>query len=191
MKKYWLTIFIAISSLTLFAQEENQDEEKGFRKDKLFVGGNFGLSFGNYTFINVSPQIGYRFTDHFAAGTGINFQYVSLKEKYTNGDLFRKASQGVVGLNVFGRVYPIRQFMLQAQPEANYIFGKEIYYDSDPRQEYKLDTRIVPSLLLGGGLVLPAGRGATIISVFYDVLQKEGAPYGRRPIVNFTFNVGL
>ena len=96
-----------------------------------------------------------------------------------------------VGLNLFGRVYPIQNFMLQVQPEANYVFGKEIYYDSSPRQEYTMDARIVPSLLLGGGLVLPSGRGATIISVFYDVLQNENSPYSNRPIFNFTFNMGL
>ena len=193
MKKHWLTLLALVISVFLFAQdvEEGEEKPKGFQKEKLFVGGNFGLTFGNYTLINVSPQIGYRFSEHFAAGTGVNLQYISLKEKYTNGENYRKTSQGVVGLNVFGRVYPIQQFMLQVQPEMNYVFGKEIYYDSDPRQEYKLNTRIVPSLLLGGGLVIPSGRGAMIVSVFYDVLQEDYAPYGKRPVINFTFNVGL
>ena len=172
-------------------EEEMEEKQKGFQKEKLFVGGNFGLTFGNYTLINVSPQIGYRFTKLFAAGVGINLQYISVKEKYTNGDLYRKSTQGVTGLNVFGRVYPIKQFMIQVQPEMNYVFGKEIYYDTNPRQEYKLDAAIVPSLLLGGGLVIPSGRGAFITSVFYDVLQDVNSPYGNRPIVNFTFNVGL
>lgn len=190
MKKYLLLILVLLSSYVLFAQEE-EEKQKGFQKDKVFFGGNFGVGFGNITRINISPQIGYRFTDHLAAGTGINFQYVAVKEKYSNGNLFYKSLQGVVGLNVFGRLYPIRQFMLQVQPEANYIFGKEIYYDSNPRQEYTLDTKIVPSLLTGGGLVLPSGRGAMIIAVFYDVLQHESSPYGNKPILNFTFNVGL
>lgn len=191
MKKHWLTIVTLLCVAFSFAQEESEEIKKGFQKEKIFVGGNFGLSFGNYTLINVSPQIGYRFTNHFAAGTGINFQYVSLKERYTNGANFRKTSQGVVGLNVFGRVYPIQQFMIQVQPEMNYVFGKEIYYDTDPRQEYNLDSRIVPSVLLGGGLVIPSGRGAMILSLFYDVLQEDYAPYGKRPIVNFTYNIGL
>ena len=190
MKNYLLLLLVLLSSHVLLAQEE-EGKEKGFQRDKVFFGGNFGLGFGNITRVNISPQIGYRFTDHFAAGTGINFQYVAFKEKYSNGDLFYKASQGVVGLNVFGRYYPIRQFMLQVQPEANYIFGKEIYYDSNPRQEYTLNTKIVPSLLAGGGVVLPSGRGAFIISVFYDVLQDANSPYGNKPIMNFTFNVGL
>ena len=41
-----------------------QDSDgKGFDKSKLFVGGNLGLAFGTYTIINVSPLVGYHFTD--------------------------------------------------------------------------------------------------------------------------------
>ncbi|HVG14715.1 MAG TPA: hypothetical protein VM935_07135, partial [Chitinophagaceae bacterium] len=197
MKKFFVLVMAVIFTTVSFGQNERESEElkeekvKGFQKENLFVGGNFGLTFGNFTLINVSPQIGYRFNRYLAAGTGLNLQYISIKEKYTDGSLYSKTSQGVTGLNVFGRVYPIRQFMLQVQPEANYVFGKQIFYDSDPRQEYNLNSEIVPSLLMGGGLVLPSGRGAFIASVFYDVLQKENSPYGNRPILNFTYNIGL
>jgi hypothetical protein len=187
-----LVTFLSIAMIG-FAQDEKEEKEKGFRKENLFVGGNFGLSFGNYTLINISPQIGYRFSELFAAGVGINLQYVSLKSKDYNGDAYYKTSQGVTGLNVFGRVYPIKHFMLQVQPELNYIFGKEKYFETSYQtaQEYNLNAEIVPSLLLGGGLVLPSGRGAFITSVFYDVLQNNNSPYGSRLIVNFTYNVGL
>jgi len=189
-----LIVAFCTSTLFSFAQEQGEEKEekvKGFQKEKLFVGGNFGLTFGSYTLISISPQIGYRFTDFVAAGVGLNLQYVQIKEKYTNGELYWKSTQGVTGLNVFGRLYPLRQFMIQVQPEMNYIFGNEIYYDTNPEQEYKLDAQIVPSLLVGGGLVIPSGRGALITSVFYDVLQDPASPYGKRAIVNFTFNIGL
>ena len=191
-KVFLIGFFLCISMLS-FSQEKEEKEEKlkGFQKEKMFVGGNFGLTFGSYTLINVSPQVGYRFSDLFAAGVGINLQYISIKDKYSNGELYSKTSQGVTGLNVFGRLYPLKQFMLQVQPEGNYVFGKQIFYDTDPRQEYKLDAQIVPSLLMGGGLVLPSGRGAFIMSVFYDVLQDSNSPYGKRPIINFTYNIGL
>jgi hypothetical protein len=194
LKKAVLVFTLCISTFFVFGQDEEPEKEKGFQKEKLFVGGNFGVSFGSYTFINISPQIGYRFTDHFAAGVGLNLQYVSDKLEDYNGDTYYKTEQGVTGLSVFGRVYPIRQFMLQVQPEVNYVFGKEKYFQTSyqPAQEYNLNAEIVPSLLLGGGLVLPSGsRGAFIISVFYDILQDPGSPYGKRAIVNFTFNIGL
>ncbi len=180
-----------LSTLLQAQQAEREEQPRGFQKEKLFLGGNFGLTFGDYTLINVSPQLGYRFTDFFAAGAGINGQYVSFRERYTNGDTYSRSSRGVVGLNVFGRIYPIPQIMLQAQPEANYVFGKDKWYDSNPPQVYKSDAAIVPSLLLGGGAVIPSGRGALIISVFYDVLQDDASPYGKRPIYNFGYNIGF
>jgi hypothetical protein len=183
-------LFVTMLCLGQQEPEEKDEKEKGFQKDRLFVGGNFGLSFGNYTFINVSPQLGYRFNRFLAAGAGVNLQYVGIKQKYSNGDLYSKTSQGVAGLNLFGRVYPIQQFMLQVQPEANYVFGKQRNYFTDRIDEIRVK-EIVPSLLAGGGLVLPSGRGAFIASLFYDVLQKESSPYGNRPIINFTYNIGL
>jgi len=188
------TIFILIvlaSSLCSFAQDEPTNEKKGFQKEKLFVGGNFGLSFGTYTLINISPQVGYRFTDYVAAGLGINAQYISEKVyNYYNGQADYKISRGVTGLNVFGRVYPINQIMLQIQPEANYVFGNTKYYNSSIGTT-KLDALIVPSLLIGGGAVIPSGRGSFIASLFYDVLQNINSPYGARPIYTFGYNVGL
>src|SRR5574338_224320 len=188
MKKLLLLVLLMTAVVAfLHAQDENNNEKKkGFDKNKLFIGGNFGMTFGDYTLINVSPQIGYRFNQYFAAGTGINFQYVSLKERYYyTGDPVDKISQGVVGLNIFGRVYPFRQLMLQAQPEMNYIFGKIKYYN--PPSRTNLDASIVPSLLLGGGVVFPAGNGGFIISVFYDVLQKPNSPYSDKPFFNFGY----
>lgn len=193
MKKYLILLTTLVcSSHALRAQDtESGEPKKGFQKEKLFVGGNFGLTFGDYTLINISPQLGYRFNSMFAAGFGINGQYVSIKDRnaYT-GDPFRKVSQTVFGLNAFGRVYPIRNIMLQVQPEANYLFGKQIYY-GPPKEEYRLDAMIAPSLLAGGGAVIPSGRGEMLITIFYDVLQNENAPYGRRPIYNIGYNISF
>lgn len=195
MKHILFSSLLFFLSLTVLAQdgEEGNEEKpkKGFQKEALFVGGNFGLSFGNYTVINLSPQLGYRFNRFISAGVGINGQYVSVRDRYSNGNTFRKTSQGVVGLNVFGRVYPIEQVMLQVQPEANYVFGKETYFDTYPRTEYKMDAEIVPSLLVGGGLVIPGGRSSAMIYLMYDVLQKDNSPYGKKPFINFGVNLNL
>src|SRR5687767_1339338 len=73
MKIKYLLAICLFSTLTLplFAQDE-EEPKKGFDKDKVFIGGNFGLSFGDFTLINVSPQLGYRFNNVLAAGVGIN-----------------------------------------------------------------------------------------------------------------------
>src|SRR5581483_2219097 len=139
---------------TTFAQDEEEPAKKGFDKNKLFLGGNFGLGFGSVsTLINVSPQIGYRFNRYFAAGTGVNFIYSSYNYQYITGENY-KESYGVTGLNIFGRVYPIDFLFLQVQPELNYTWGKDKFADNTT---YKLDSKFVPSLLAAvARLFLPA-----------------------------------
>jgi hypothetical protein len=73
------------------------------------------------------------------------------------------------------------------QPEANYIFGNIKYYQPT-EQTYQMNAEIIPSFLIGGGYAIPSQRGAFITTVMYDVLQREGSPYGNRPIVNFGYN---
>ena len=193
MKNIFLTLFVFLfTGAQLLAQEREEGAQpKGFQKENLFVGGNFGLAFGDYTLINISPQLGYRFNNYLAAGFGINGQYVSEKLRDGWGNTHSKYTRGVIGLNVFGRVYPFKFLMLQAQPEMNYIFGKDTYYTGNMPGTYNFGAEIVPSLLLGGGAVLQQGRGALVISVMYDVLQRDYSPYGRKPIYNFGYNIGL
>lgn len=187
MHKIVLVILFAINEMTAFSQEE--EPKRGFDKSRLFFGGNFGLSFGNYTFINVSPQVGYRFTDWFAAGAGPNFQFTSYKNRI-NGNTISRENYGVLGLNAFGRIYPIQQVFLQVQPEGNYTWGKYKFY-GPPEYTSDLEGKIVPSLLLGAGGAIPAGRGAFIVMAQYDLLQNERTPYGNRVFYNFGYNVGF
>lgn len=185
MKKLSLIALLLFGTLLLHAQDEEAPKQ-----NKFFAGGNFGLSLGRYTLINLNPQVGYRFNRFLGAGLGLNLVYASQKEKDAYGNNYRKVVQGITGLNSFVRIYPIQQFMIQVQPEANYIFGKQIFYQP-VKETYKLDAEIVPSLLVGGGLVTPTARGAMLFTLMYDVLQNPDSPYGNRPIVNVGFNVNF
>jgi len=170
---------------TYQSPEKETEPVKGFDPSKLVFGGNFGGSFGNFTFINVSPQVGYRFTPHFIAGGGINFIYQSQKYGASTalGNTDVKESLGYAGLNVFARVLPVNFLFVSAQPEVNYNWGKVKYMDIDYPSD-KLEGKIVPSFLVGGGLVL--GRGM-MISAQYDLLQNARSPYGDRVFFGFGF----
>lgn len=191
MKKLMLVLVLfGVVGTNAYSQEEEPLEVKGFDKSKLFFGGNFALNFGNITIINISPQIGYRFNRFLAAGVGLNGQYSSFRRQYINGQTASRENYGVAGFNVFGRVYPIQQVLLQVQPEANYTWGKLKTY-GPPDQVLKLEGKIVPSVLLGAGAAIPAGRGAFIAMIQYDVLQNERSPYGNRAFYNFGYNMGF
>ena len=99
MKKFKQVLLAAIVMAIVFpaqAQEEKEIEkekkESKFDKERLFFGGNLGLSFGDMTFINISPQVGYQFSQYFAAGGGINFISSSYTIRDYNGDKLYKDS---------------------------------------------------------------------------------------------------
>jgi hypothetical protein len=189
MKKLVMLFFIAGFMITQQAVAQNENPEpaqKGFDKSKLFLGGNFGLGFGTTTSIILSPQVGYRFNDYLAAGAGVNFNYYSYKNFYTNGADYSRTSLGYTGLNVFGRIYPVKYILLQAQPEINYTWGGVKYYDGAKESI----GQFVPSFLIGGGAVIPTGgrNGALLLMIQYDVLQQTYAPYGNRAFFSMGYN---
>lgn len=185
MKKFGFMLVVMLSLVQLVSAQQ-MDSPSGFDKSKLFFGGNFGLNFSSgYSLINISPQVGYHFTDQFAAGFGLNYIHYGYTD-YSN----LKYSQNYGGLNVFGRFYPIQYLFIQAQPELNYIWGK-VKDNSSNEVLYKIPTQLVPSLLLGGGAAIPAGPGAITISILYDVIQNQWSPYYHQAIYAFGYNIGL
>lgn len=128
----------------------------------LEIGGNFGLAFGsNTTSVVIAPQLGYAINPYVTLGGGINYSYYS----HSKTDV----SQNYCGLNLFGKVRPIQNIILQAQPE---IF--RVWSDSDKESTSEL----VPSFLIGAGIIVPMGsRGGMSLMLNYDVVQNKYSPY--------------
>jgi hypothetical protein len=178
---------LLITGICLMQYAQAQDSESsGFDKSKLFVGGNLGLAFGYATIIKVAPQVGYHFTDMFAAGVGLNYSYYNYDQGYN-----QEFKETYLGMSLFGRVYPLQQFFIQVQPELNYVWGSG-YFPTDNYYEYKKVNQFVPSLLLGGGAAIPTGpNGALTISVMYDVIQNPYSPYWHQAVYGFGYSMGF
>jgi hypothetical protein len=180
-KKFGLLIAALAWGCSLFAQEETGQDGRKFDANRLVFGGVMGASFGDFTFVQVSPQVGYAFNQYLTAGGGVNFIYSSDKFGGTT------SQYGYAGLNVFGRIFPVKFLVLTVQPELNYNWGK-VKYDIPGVPDQTLDGKFIPSLLLGGGVVIPTGgRGNMLLTLQYDVLQNNRSPYGRNAFVNFGF----
>jgi hypothetical protein len=188
MKNIRCIVLLAVFSC-LFQLAKAQDEEpqtKGFDKSKLFFGGNFGASFGSYTFINVSPQVGYQFNKYFAAGLGVNLIYSSLRYDDAYGNTLYKDKSGYTGLALFARAFPVRFLYLQVQPEYNYTWWTREYSNGYPSDKFN---GFVPSVLVGGGVAIPTGqRGAFLVGVSYDLVQDPRSPYGNGMFLNFGYS---
>lgn len=165
-------------------------EKKGFDGSRLIIGGSLGLAFGDYTNVNVSPLIGYRFSQWFAGGVAINAQYGSQRYRSFYGDPESRDQYTIFGGGVWGRVYPLDFLFLHVQPEYNHVSLKTTI-ESSPKQVIK-DSYGVPSLLMGGGYTQPiSGNAAFSITVLYDVLQDSRSPYQNGLILRVGATLGL
>jgi len=163
MKKivFLSSICALLCSNLLFAQDQVQDSGKLGFMDKLFFGGGVGAGFGNYTYISVSPIIGYRLTPRLSTGVRLMYQYTTFKyydyidqkEETYNGNDF-----GIGGFATFSLFGPI---FLQAEYEHLSYDG--LYYDGTQ------DRTSFDSFMAGGGISQPVGRKSSLfLAVLYN-----------------------
>lgn len=156
-----------LSNSTMNAQDSNfQDKNTSafsndFFKDVQF-GGGLGLAIGNgFTNIGVSPSAIYNFTDKFAAGAGVQFNYLKSKGYYESTSY---------GLNVIGLYSPIPEFQLSAEIEQLRVNNEYNVFYPDGRMHSK-----VSDDFWNTGLFIGAGYRTdnVTVGVKYNVLYKE------------------
>jgi hypothetical protein len=152
----------------------SQYSTSGFDASKLSFGGNLGLQFGDYTVINIAPQVGYDFSKYFTAGAGVGYTYFKDSDRYTD----YKWNASYLSLDVFGRVYPIDYIVLSVQPEISRMW-QTVKYDVGAKYS---ESKFVPSFLIGGGVRF----GGVIAMIQYDVVQDKNSPYGN----NIFYSIG-
>ncbi len=186
----WIRIFLLVLMLCINTSARSQENASPARTpmdpSRLFFGGNFGVRFGDFTFVNISPQVGYRFTERLSAGGGVNFITSSTMSRTPSGDRLMKQGYGYAGLNLFGRVFPLSNVFVNVQPEMNHSWGRVRYYNG--QADVKQPGAFVPVLLVGAGASIPTGRGNIIAMYQYDLVGNDRSPYGRRPFLTFGFN---
>lgn len=145
------------------AETKSIKKASSFDPSKLSLGGSFGLQFGDYTLINISPQVGYDFSKYFTFGGGFGYTY--LKESYYR----TKYKQSYLGFDLFGRFYPIPNIVLSVQPEIN-----RMWQTTEIGSQKYSSNKAVPSVVVGAGI-----RYSGIIAMIqYDLVQDDNSPYG-------------
>ncbi len=148
-------------------------------KDRIYLGGSFGAAISNaYTYVDISPTLGYYFTSRFSAGPGITLQYYNYK-------VFNYSSF-IYGPRAFAR-YQLLNFLF-AHAEFEDLFLK--YRQTDNLGNVTFVNKNVPGLLLGGGLTPTIGHSRMYIMVLYNILQTSYTPYAN-PVIRIGFDLGF
>ncbi len=172
MKKI-LLLFISLVWLTSAINAQ-------FNSSKLTFGGGLGLQFGDYTLINISPQVGYNITNFLNVGAGIS--YIHYSEKYDHD--FYKQKNNYLGLNIYSRIYPIPYIVLMVQPEINRMWRT---IENRTTHHKVKDDELIPVCLVGGGVRL----GPITAMIQYDVVQNNNSPYGNRLFYSVGYTFGF
>lgn len=169
---------LCILSLQSLAQDSsmirrNPPKERFW--DRVFVGGNLGFQFGTVTFAEVSPLVGYRFTDRLVGGVGVTYQYYKYQDQYYD------FVTDVYGGRVFGRYFI-----------TDYFFGHGEYeylnLEAFDFQRRRVD---VGSLLGGVGYFQRFGEFSGITAMLlYNFTESTYTPY-TNPIFRIGLVVGL
>jgi hypothetical protein len=193
MKKIVLLIFIFQLSCKFQAQTDSvyygivakdTTKTKKQKKDKDWVkkityGGNFSLLFGNYTYINISPVIGYNVTKDLNIGGGVIYNYFS-----TNyGGQYGRISETVYGTRVYARYLITPNLFALGQYDR---LLQSDFYSIIPNKKVWVDY-----VMIGGGYRQSLGkRSAMVASIMYNLTPNNLSIYSN-PFIQIGFVGGF
>lgn len=176
-------LLLFFCTLTAVAQET----PKQSFTDKLFFGGNLGLQFGNTTYIDVSPLVGYKVTEKFHAGIGATYIYENSKIRVSNSSVLRFETSHYGG-RLFGRYYVWENLFAHLEYEyLNLGYPDPVYSFTGTITDLEVDRQNVNSIFVGGGYAQPIGPNAAfVIMALWNINESQYSPY-----VNPLFRLGV
>lgn len=167
-------------SFQLFSQNNNENvSTKGFDISKIYTGGGIGLTFGTVTIIDVSPIIGYRFTEKLSVGIGGIYKYYNDKQ-FTHPD-----KRTIFGGSAFSKYYVTENIF--AHVEYEYITYKTDFYSYFHNEEQVSEW----GLLAGGGYRQKlANKTYVYAMILYNFNETQYPPY-ENPVIRVGVELGL
>lgn len=157
MNKYFLFICLLLFAFNIRGQNRTE------------FGGNFGIQFGSLTLIEISPRVGYWFTDYLVGGVGTSLIYM-------DDDREGGYSGSIYSISVYSRLYPAPNYYLQGE----YV-KLNMALPAGGGVVYRVWSE---GMLLGVGYVQYLGGSTSLnVSLLWDVIGQKNFPYSN-PIIN-------
>ncbi len=183
MKKHVIIILVILflTNLASFGQKKSF-----FKKERMGVGGNLELLFGNTTYVSVSPHFAYYLTENFAVGPGLIYNY--LRIKYPNSGIPTKTSQSIGG-RLFARYHLPYEPIPFLGNIAAYTEFEQLYY---LQNNYQTTTTSFQNFYVGGGYFQRTGlTSGTYIMFLWNLNESMFNNNNGRPLIRVGFQLGL
>lgn len=161
------------------------EDTKGWDWSKARMGGIFGLQFGNFTSVELSPTFAYNVIERLQIGAGFKFLYLGQRGNFFDprtGQTYPGFRTTMYGPSIFTRVMIWDRLFAHAEYE---MINKEPFYTNDRSKRIN-----VHHLLLGGGYAFQVGQaGDMYITILFDAINNNESIYrgnfgiGRVPVV--------
>jgi hypothetical protein len=175
-----LTTLIFLFFFTFVLAQSDEDMSNASLKDRIYFGGNLGLQFGTITNIELSPLVGYRFTQDFSAGLGITYIY------YKFDDNNRNFETNIYGYRLFARHNIQQNFYALAEYEN---LSLEFFNINDG----SVNRQWVPGIFIGGGYFQPIGRraGFNMAALYNVIYDDQKSPYNSPWVIRIGVTMGF
>ncbi len=181
-KAGFVLILLFVSFLTVYGQQK-RPEAPPF-KERLFYGGSFGLQFGTYTDIAISPIVGLWILPRINIAAGPDFRYFKFYSESTTiygGKLYTE----IVFLQDLDNIIPLGLHLglfLHGEYEA---LSLESSYFKDP--PYFSKRFLLNTFLAGGGIRQQLGQRSSINLTFLWALNDSGYGIYGSPEIRVSF----
>lgn len=176
-KTFFLILFsfVFLYSTEGFGQRYIDEELNPPLKDRLYFGGNFAMSFGTITYIDVSPLAGAMITNKLSAGLGATYQYF-------NDRRFVGGNNSLYGGRIFSRYNFFPNFFGHAEYEM-------LNFDLLNRNTNEFQREWVPAVFVGAGYFAPFGaRGGANFMFLYNLIHDNiRSPYNEPYVIRVGF----
>ncbi len=188
--KYILILFVLLTVSTFIqAQDKFQQNRSSTIENRWFTGGNLGFQFGDQTFIDVSPLLGYKITENISAGISATYKYFKYNKFYYDPtyNKWYDYTSNVFGGSIFGRYFFMEELFGQAEYE--FLHFKHDNYDASGVKF--MESSDVSSLFLGGGYRQYVSDNASFdLIVLWNLNESLESPY-QNPVIRIGFNLGF
>ena len=171
-------LFLSISLLSSVMLSAQRDDGGSFTDD-LYWGGDFGMSFGSYTYIRIAPVLYYEAFDDMFIGAGLDYTYY----KDVRNPIYT-VEGSIWSPRIFSRYFVFEDIFVHAEYQR--IYYKDKYSRINPNGWVYED-----GIYAGGGYRQWMGNNSYMFIMLLFDLRNSDINFGINPRIQFGFAAGF